>query len=250
MTIGDTRWEAARGHMTAVQRWGYALSAVRARLELIAGSGRSPLRERDLERLDLDRVVYPDTAAARAAEEMLRALASPSLTNHALRSYVWGSLLGQLDGKRWDEEILFVATALHDLGMTEALHGSCPEGGCFTLDGVCGAERVFALAGGERGERMRRAITLHLNIEVPGDVHGWEAHYVRSGALLDVLGHRHEELPAETLQAVLALHPRLDLKEELVEWVRRESRLRPGSRMGTLVRLGFATLIGRAPFES
>lgn len=247
--LGDSRWEAAHGRMTAVERWRYALAAVGARLRLTLGRLGAGRRSHELDRLALDRVVYPDTACARAALDQITSAASPTIVNHSLRTYVWGALLGQIDGKRWDAEILYVAAMVHDLGLG-ALHGSCPDARCFTLDGVHGAREVFAHAVPERAERMRRAVLLHLNIEVPGERHGWEAHYLQAGAALDVVGQRHGELPAGTIHAVLAQYPRLALKQEIAGWIQREAQLRPGSRMAVLRRLGMVGLVRRAPFDS
>lgn len=249
MALGDAGWEAAHGRMSAPERWRYGLAAVGARLRTLARALDSD-RASPIDRLAFDRIVYPDSACAKAALETVGAMASPAITNHSLRTYIWGSLLGQLDGKNWDAEVLFVAAMVHDLGLTEALHGSCAGAQCFTIDGVRGVPEVFARTTSERAERMRRAVLLHLNIEVPGEVHGWEAHYVKAGATLDVIGQRYEELPRETIQATLKLHPRLSLKQELATWIERETRLRPASRMAMLRRLGIGGLIQKAPFDS
>lgn len=245
MAIGDADWVLANGRMSELERWRYTLFAIRERLRLLTTPIGPPVHN-----VDLDRIVRPDTAFARAAEEKIRALASPALANHSLRTYVWGSLLGQIDRKRWDAEILWGASMLHDLGFTEALHGSARDACCFTLDAVRGAEDVFEATTPERAAMVVRAIALHVNVAVPGDMHGWEAHYVRAGAALDVIGQRYSEIPPSAARAVLATHPRLDLKRELAAWIRREARSRPRSRMSILRRLGLPTLVRRAPFES
>lgn len=252
MVQGDANWEAANGHIDLVERFRYVAAALRVRLRLLLrGATRQNVDlVRDLGALDLDRIVRPDSRLARSTEDLLRAFGSPVLVEHSLRTYLWGSLLGQLDDQKYDAEVLYVASLLHDLGLTAALHGSSPGAACFTLDGVRGAEPVLAQTTPERAERIRRAVTLHLNIEVPGELHGWEAHYVRAGALLDVTGERYHELPAELVHRVLELHPRQDLKEEVIRWARSEARIHAGSRLATLSLLGIATLVRRAPFET
>jgi hypothetical protein len=184
------------------------------------------------------------------AVERVEQLASRSLAQHSHRSYVWGSLLGQLDGKNWDPELLYVASMVHDLGLTEQAHGVKKGAGCFTLDGIEASADILALTTPARAEKIRRAVELHLNVRVPGDLFGWEAHYLQAGASFDVLGTRHDELAPEVIRATLERHPRLQMKRDVVEWVRREARLRPSSRMGLLVRLGFPALVRKAPFES
>lgn len=251
MTFGDAEWEARHGRTSAVDRWRYALAAVGAKMGLLVQSLRSSgSDDHDLRRLDLSRIEYPDTTCARVALEKLREFSSPSIANHSHRSYIWASLLGQLDGQTWDAEILYVAMMVHDIGLTASKHGSCVCSACFTLDSVNAVPAVFENTTPERAERIRRAVTLHLNITVPGEVHGWEAHYVRGGAAFDVVGERYQQLPPSLIEATLWKHPRLAMKEELIAWVEREAKLRPSSRMAMLRKLGFADLVNAAPYAS
>jgi hypothetical protein len=250
MTLGDANWEARHGHLSHRDRWRYAIAVVGAQLGTFARALTVGRPYRDLQRLDLERIVYPDSACARAATEKLESLSTPALANHSHRSYIWASLLGQLDRTRWDPEILFVAMMLHDLGLTESVHGSCTAAQCFTLDAVHAAGDVFALTSPPRAEQMRRAVVLHLNASISGERHGWEAHYVRAGAALDILGHRFGELPTTAVDTTLQRYPRLNLKNEIVNWVAREARLRPRSRMAVLNRLGFRAFTRLAPFDS
>ena len=252
MTLGDERWEQSHGRVNAIERWQYALAAVRARLRILARSVRGEARPQALalDRISLDRIVYPDSAWAKLATDKLSTVVSPAIANHSLRTYVWGSLLGQIDGRTWDEELLYVTSMLHDLGLSEALHGSAPCAQCFTLDAVQGARDVFAHAESERSERVRRAVLVHLNMDVPGEVYGWEAHYMRAGALLDALGERYGELSRDAIDTVLLRYPRLNFKEEIIAWQQRESQLRPHSRLAILGRLGLNGLLRRAPFAT
>ncbi|MDR3414853.1 MAG: HD domain-containing protein [Nevskia sp.] len=251
MVIGGTEWEAQYGRLSSADRWRYVLEGVRTRLRVVAASllqsGRKP---RELHRVDLDRIVHPDSTFARTAVERLEGWSSPALAHHSRRSYIWASLLGQLDGRQWDPELLFVAAMLHDLGLTERGHGCCSQAQCFTLDAVHASADVLAATTPERAERIRRAILLHLNIRVPGERFGWEAHYLQAGTSLDVIGQRYRQLPQQAVQPTLQRYPRLGLKQELGGWIRRESSLRPHSRMAMLDRLGFSGMVRAAPFDS
>ena len=51
----------------------------------------------------------PDTAATRAAEEVLRRYAGDALVNHAVRSAVFAAAYGRLTGVDYDPELLHVA---------------------------------------------------------------------------------------------------------------------------------------------
>jgi hypothetical protein len=58
----------------------------------------------------------PDTKAATAAETLLTELAPPFMVNHSLRTYWFSRLLGLVAGRHADDEALYVASLLHDVG--------------------------------------------------------------------------------------------------------------------------------------
>ncbi|RLU01844.1 MAG: hypothetical protein D9N14_00655 [Ketobacter sp.] len=238
-----------QGALSTRARWRYNLQAVAARLKIMIPAlvAHKP-RRRALSKLDLEAIPYPDSALARSAVEAMETASSAALFHHCYRTYIWGSLLQQLDEQQCDAEILFVSAMLHDLGLTEQHHGCCHSGQCFTWDGVYAAKPVLAKTEPARAERISQAILHHLNINVPGEVHGWEAHYLQAGASLDVTGQRNTELPAALRTQVLQEHPRLQLKQELQQWVDREAALHPDSRFAAMKRLGFKGVIRKAPF--
>src|SRR5947207_401709 len=56
---------------------------------------------------------------ARAATQLTRSVSPPYLFNHAVRTFLFGSLIGRALGQRFDKEVLYLACILHDLGLTE-----------------------------------------------------------------------------------------------------------------------------------
>jgi HD-GYP domain-containing protein (c-di-GMP phosphodiesterase class II) len=99
-------------------------------------------RVRDaIRHLDLDVVPVPDSALARKAERHAAELSSEALLNHCHRTYLWGSLLAQADGTKVDDpELLYVASLLHDLGVTDAHFGKDRGAHCFAVEGGFAAE--------------------------------------------------------------------------------------------------------------
>ena len=89
--------------------------------------------------------------------------------HHCLRTYVWGALLGRRDRLDWDDELLYVACLLHDLGLTPAHDGREPGIECFAVEGARAADAFLADAGWDVGRRARvaEAIVLHNNAQVP-----------------------------------------------------------------------------------
>jgi HD superfamily phosphodiesterase len=191
----------------------------------------------------------PDSRLAREAEELCRELSSPSMLNHCLRVYVWASLLGSRDRLRYDDELLYVASALHDLGLTDdyAARGGVP---CFAVQGALAA-RDWSLEHGcdhARAGRIADAISLHINPRVRVK-EGVEAHLLTAGAAFDVIGTRYWELGRPLVSATVERHPRLGFKREMDERSRAAARRGPRTRVALGYRLGFGRLIARAPFE-
>ena len=71
-------------------------------------------------------VALPDSKIARQATDLARTVSPPYLFNHCVRTFLWGSLAGRAMGKNFDEEMLYLACILHDLGLTDRYRGDSP----------------------------------------------------------------------------------------------------------------------------
>lgn len=80
-----------------------------------------------------------DSDIARQATELSRSISPPYLFNHAVRTFLFGSLVGRALGQKFDEEILYLACILHDLGLTERFEGDRP----FEIQGAEAAKRFL-----------------------------------------------------------------------------------------------------------
>jgi HD domain len=192
----------------------------------------------------------PDSRLARESEQLCRELSTPSLLNHCLRVYVWASLLGSRDRLRYDDELLFVASALHDLGLTDAYADRRDGVPCFAVQGALAARGWSLEHGCDRGraERIADAISLHINPHVRvGE--GVEAHLLTAGAAFDVIGARYRELGRPLVSAAVQRHPRLGFKREMDERSSAAARRGPRTRVALGYRVGFGRMIARAPFE-
>ncbi len=177
-----------------------------------------------IDEITAGRFGLPDTPDARAAEALCRAASEPFLANHQLRSYLWAAFLGRAAGIDVDHEALFVAAALHDLGLTDRFRAD----GCFEVVGG-NVARDFALGQGwpaERAEGVRRAIVLHIEQSVPMDA-GAVPHVLDMGITVDVSGGRLDEIDPQVRSRVLAAYPRLDFKRRMVEVLRRDADAQP-----------------------
>ena len=153
-------------------------------------------------------------------------------------------MLAQTRHIKFDEELFYVASALHDVGLSEKARCGEQCAMCFAVEGARAAEQFSDTVGwpSERRERLSEAISLHLNVRV-GLAHGPEAHLLHAGASVDVIGARLKEIDLAGVHYVLDQYPRLDFNTEMAALMKDEARRKPDSRAAFLVSLGFSRMI-------
>lgn len=200
---------------------------------------------------DAAAVVAPDSTLCRAATALLHAAAPPVLVAHCERTWRLGAALL---GPRWadcDQEVVYVAASLHDLGLlTDEPLAAAASG--FQDVGASACTDLVLLHTGDslRAELAHAAIALHLELSSADDPRP-EVAAVHLGAAADVLGARLDQLPVDVLDAVLEAWPRTGFAAWLSAAMEREAERRPGSTAGRYVRqLGLLELIAAAPLPS
>jgi hypothetical protein len=168
----------------------------------------------------------PDTQLCRAATEFAQRVSEPFLLNHVLRSWIYAECLGHSRGTSYDREVLYVATVLHDLGLTEIV----PVEMRFEIEGADAAKEFLARQGmaEQRIELVWDAIALHTTAQIPlrkspevALCHLGIAHDLRGGAVeLSAAGIDHR---------ALAAYPRLALPRDLVGSLVRLYRKNPAA---------------------
>ena len=105
-------------------------------------------------------IAVPNTAPARAALTLATASEDPQVLRHSLRSYYFGSLIGEKLAIAFEPQTLFVACVLHDLGLSP--DHATPHTR-FEIDGADAARETLVAAGAsaEDGRRAWDAVTLH-----------------------------------------------------------------------------------------
>ncbi|MFJ7287923.1 HD domain-containing protein [Curtobacterium sp. NPDC098951] len=182
--------------------------------------------------LDVDALLAPPSPVAARALDVVRAWSSPALVNHCLRSWAWAVLLAESEGHEPDRELLFVATMLHDLGVTPSFDAHAvpfEEAG-----GAVGS--VFARGAGWDALRARRVgevIERHMwtSVDPALDVEG---HLLEVATSLDVSGAGFSRWKASDLGAVTAAVPRLDFSEAFHGLVHEQAGRKPSSSAARL----------------
>jgi hypothetical protein len=221
----------------------YGLATLPAEVRRVLG-----IRRRNLARIDPAQLEPPDSRAGREAERLLAEAVPPVVATHAHRTYAWGAALAACEGISFDNEVVYVASLLHDLHFADPT--ALPEPHCFTLPAAEKALELGAEAGWDdaRATAAAEAVTLHLNLWPPNESN--EARVVFLGARLDVVGYRYWDLHRETVRDVLERHPRLELKREFAPMVEAQAVTNPGSRVHFYTRyLAGNWFVRRTPFD-
>lgn len=159
-------------------------------------------------------ISIPDSALCTAAMEYVEHVAPPFLRHHVLRSYVYAEWIGRARGLAYDREVLYLATVLHDLGLTPLAKVLAR----FELEGADLA-REFLLARGmdeRRVELVWDAIALHTSAELPLRKSP-EIALCHLGIAADIRGLPPELAARSPTQSLLASCPWLDLDAALIE---------------------------------
>lgn len=181
---------------------------------------------------DLERLLEPPTATAGHALEVAREWCSPALVNHCLRSWVWAKTLGNSLGLTVDDELLFVAAMLHDLGVTEPFDAHVMP---FESSGGAAAWTFAAGAGWStpRRERVMQVIERHMwvSVDVDEDAEGF---LLEAATSLDVAHADAEKWDAALRREVTAALPRLDFGPGFAAAIGAQASRKPSSTAARL----------------
>lgn len=199
-----------------------------------------------LSHFELDALTAPDSASARAAEEVCRAASTATLTNHCFRSYAWGALLALVDDVRFDAELFYVASLLHDLGLTERYD----TGRCFESDSAEAARDLLTSMGWDEGRTRTAADAIYLHMHDLPENPTSEALLLTLGTSADVSGSRALDIPSAQRDVVLQLFPRLGFKAHFTELFEDQAARKPRCVVHRyLHELDLARRIEAAPYE-
>jgi hypothetical protein len=157
-------------------------------------------------------VRIPDSGLARAATAFAREVSSETLFNHVVRTYLYGSLLFDRRGVRYDRELAFVAAVLHDLGLVKAYQTPDER---FEVDGADAAQRFLReqRMPAERVAVVWDAIALHTNVGIALRKRP-EIGIVSVGSGVDFAGNDLQQIPSDALAEILAAFPRAGFKQD------------------------------------
>ena len=177
-------------------------------------------------------IIIPDSPLVRDVTALIREVEDDLLFDHSRRVFLFGALQGRRRGLQPDLELLYVGAMFHDIGLTARYRTSSLR---FEVDGA-NAARDFLLDYGVDEAAARKvwlSIALHTTPGVPEFLEP-EIALVTAGVETDVLGIDRDDLPAETLAAVTAAHPRPNFKNRILQAFTDGMVHRPRTTFGTV----------------
>ena len=177
-------------------------------------------------------LVIPDSLLAKEATESLREHSTDLLFNHSMRVYLFAAELGRQQELRFDAELLYVAAAFHDLGLTKKFSSPNER---FEVDSA-NAARQFLTAHNVPEQQVRliwAAIALHTTPGVTQHMRP-EVALLYSGVGLDVLGKGFDQFPSQVREEIVARYPRKNFKEDFIQAYFRGFAHKPGTTYGTV----------------
>jgi HD superfamily phosphodiesterase len=178
-------------------------------------------------------ITVPDTAATRAATEIIGRAEDELLFHHSRRVFFFGALQGLRRGLEPNLELLYVAAMFHDLGLTDPYRTTSSLR--FEVDSA-NAARDFLVQQGFPEADARRVwlgIALHTTPGVPEFLEP-EIALVTAGVETDVLGMGRDDLDPAAIAAVTSAHPRPDFKRRILQAFTDGMKHRPRTTFGTM----------------
>lgn len=191
----------------------------------------------------------PDGAAATSVHARLVDIAPPYLVNHGLRTYWLSRNIAAATHRDFDDELLFVASLAHDVGLLDPAEPEADQYPCFAIRAARWAMDIARDAGWPeaRVERLADVITLNLNGTVPRR-RGIEARSMMMGVLADVTGIHRWRVHPDTVRALYTGFPVLDQDARLATLFTSEADRHIDCRGHFAIhRLGFGWLMKHAP---
>ena len=160
-------------------------------------------------------IVIPDSLLANEATEILREHSTDLLINHSIRVYLFAVEQGRQQNLRFDAELLYIAAAFHDLGLTKKFSSQNER---FEVDGANAARQFLTTHNvpTEHVDTVWQAIALHTTPGVTQHMRP-EVALLYTGVGLDVLGRGFDKFPAEVRDEIVAKYPRKRFREDFIQ---------------------------------
>lgn len=190
-------------------------------------------------------VKIPDSKMVFLAIEEANDIYNPILLKHCYRTFFWSSGIALSEGIKTDNELLFIASILHDSGLTDK-HNHCCSQQCFANYGGNYAKEFVVKNGMNMNDAnvIKKAIDMHLYPSVSRAKFGNEAYLLSKGAGMDVVGSHYFQLPNEFIRTTHNNYSRIDFKEDILRTIKKLKH-KENTRADIMSKMGFDKLANK-----
>jgi hypothetical protein len=178
----------------------------------------------------IEGVSAPDSELTRKAAAIAEKAHSKAMLNHVHRTWWFAEFIGKKREMKYDRELVYLASLLHDLGLSEAYIADKR----FEVDGANAASKFLHAHDYPKSKIaiVWDAIAFHSIAEI-ADRREPEVALVHFGAHVDVMGLRIDEISPALIADTLTLYPRLGFKKAFTEALAEIARKKPHTAIGT-----------------
>ena len=247
----DTGPVTSAARLSRAEKYAFARQSVISQLRELPAAVKVALRLGSDECALALQAGPPRSDLARRATELAEEVYGPVLLHHCLRCWYIGDLFAQLEKRRHDPELLYIACLLHDIGLTDQYRPTAKDAPCFAVHGGEATRTALRAWGADDNlaNTVAEAIAAHLDVTAPPE-NGIESYLLHAAARLDVVGARLSHLPRSLLREVHTRHPRAAFPSTLSRALAHEARKRPDSRIAVLWHTGIRIPIALNPARS
>lgn len=175
-------------------------------------------------------LIAPDSELSRKAASLVEAVHSKAMLHHVHRTWWFAEFLGQKRQLKYDREVVYLASVLHDLGLTKEYVADQR----FEVDGANAASRILRGQGypESKADLVWQAIALHSSGGIAERM-APEIALVFLGAHVDVMGLHYDEMTPSFVDDVLQTYPRLGFKAAFQQALAEVARKKPHTAIGT-----------------
>jgi hypothetical protein len=185
--------------------------------------------------IELEDLAPPDSVIATKATSLVEAVTSTETYLHSLRSYKFSVAIGMHLDEKFDREVLYLSTIMHDLSLSKEYAG--PDD--FELESARGAHGFLRESGydQEKADIIHEAIALHTSAGEAAKKDP-EVRLANCGIGLDVIGVQQYNVARQTIEAIILAHNRENFPEGFIEEVKADAANKPGCHIGGFLKIG------------
>ncbi|MEH0860444.1 hypothetical protein [Halobacteriovorax sp. DPLXC-1] len=184
--------------------------------------------------INTETITPPNSERVRKITKIATELYHPALFNHGIRSYAFGKLMMNILNEDVDDEVFFIGSLLHDLGLMRDCTNS-------TFEIVGAKEAVHICKEHYKEEELQKINEMIILHDAVGHAENKskELKYLHYGAGIDVADLWTHRINPKNYDDIFKKYPSLNHIEVMIGMMKNRMLENPDMYLSTLIKLGF-----------